>query len=466
MKKENIFDYVIVGSGPAGSVLASELSEKGYKIAIIDRATNVQLPTNKNNFIFAPYINKCNKNYSPIFSNQLGGNSALWDCKIYLISKEEFNSGSWPFHYNELLKFSKNLAKKFKISHKKIYYQKNYGKFYSSISSRVKKIGNVFQFLQIYKNKNIKVFTQSSPVHINFSKNKFVKSMIILNVNKEKTKLNIKKSLILCAGGLGNPNLIQNLFPKYVKNIGKNLCDHPHINLINISEKNSNYLKKFSKYFINGKDNKFENNLYIKKKEFFGGLQLDYISDPSRILKRFYLRSRSILSKKILAKLIFFYSFAFKILSKILQIIQISDKYTFEFFFSQKKNFINSVIVNTKTKDQFGLFKSDINWKLSNNDKKNYQKIINEVENIFFKEDMKNKEFTEDKIFTGLHPSCTTAISKNKFETCIDKNLKLLNYKNVYVCGSSIFNINGFTNPTWTIMCLASRLAQYLKNGS
>ena len=79
---------------------------------------------------------------------------------------------------------------------------------------------------------------------------------------------------------------------------------------------------------------------------------------------------------------------------------------------------------------------------------------------------MKNKKFSENEIFTGLHPSCTTAISKNKFETCIDKNLKLLNYKNVYVCGSSIFNINGFTNPTWTIMCLASRLAQYLKNNS
>ena len=215
------------------------------------------------------------------------------------------------------------------------------------------------------------------------------------------------------------------------------MYDHPHINLINISEKNSNKLKKFSKYFINGKDNKFENNLFIKKKEFFGGLQLDYISDPSRILKRLYLRSRSILSRKILKKLILFYSFAFKILSKILQLVQISEKYTFEFFFSQKKSIVNSVNINRKIKDQFGLFKSDINWKLSNNDKKNYEKKINEVENVFFKENMKNKKFFENEKFTGLHPSCTTAISKNKFETCIDKNLKLLNYKNVYVWGSS-----------------------------
>ena len=72
------------------------------------------------------------------------------------------------------------------------------------------KIGNIFQFLQIYKNKNIKVFTQSSPIH-KFSKNKFVKSLIISNINKEKTKLNIKKAWYF-AGGLGNPNLIQNLF--------------------------------------------------------------------------------------------------------------------------------------------------------------------------------------------------------------------------------------------------------------
>lgn len=52
MKKENIFDYVIVESRSAGSVLASELNKKGYNIAIIDKVTNTKLPTNKNDFIF------------------------------------------------------------------------------------------------------------------------------------------------------------------------------------------------------------------------------------------------------------------------------------------------------------------------------------------------------------------------------------------------------------------------------
>ena len=42
------------------------------------------------------------------------------------------------------------------------------------------------------------------------------------------------------------------------------------------------------------------------------------------------------------------------------------------------------------------------------------------------------------------------------------RNLKLFNYDNIYVSGSSVFNINGFTNPTWTIMSLSYRLSEYL----
>ena len=190
---------------------------------------------------------------------------------------------------------------------------------------------------------------------------------------------------------------------------------------------------------------------------------MDYIEDPSRILKRIYLRSRVIFTKKFLSIIISYYNLLFKIISKLLYLFKIKNKYTFEFFFSQEKNNNNFININKATKDIYGLHKSDINWKLSKSDKKNYQKIIDIVDMLFLQKKISRDKFLEDKIFTGLHPSCTTITTKNKDTSCVDKNLKLMNYKNVYICGSSVFSGNGFTNPTWTIMTLANRLSAYLK---
>ena len=63
----------------------------------------------------------------------------------------------------------------------------------------------------------------------------------------------------------------------------------------------------------------------------------------------------------------------------------------------------------------------------------------------------------------GLHPSCTTKIGDSPENGVVNSDLKLFNYDNIYVCGSSVFPFNGYTNPTWTIMTLALRLSEKLK---
>ena len=63
----------------------------------------------------------------------------------------------------------------------------------------------------------------------------------------------------------------------------------------------------------------------------------------------------------------------------------------------------------------------------------------------------------------GLHPSCTTKIGLNRFDGVVDKNLNSFDCQNIFICGSSVFPINGFTNPTWTIMTLSNRLANHLE---
>ena len=182
-------DFMIIGSGPAGSVLASELTYKGFKVSLIDRANNLK-KTDKNSFIYSPYVEECPNHYTPVFSNQLGGNSALWNNKVYLISEDEFIAGEWLFSYEELLKHSLELAKKLEIDHTQIHDIIEVDGLKYSKSKRIKKLGNIFNYLKIKENKNIKIYSNSSPIKLKM-KNKRIVSATILSL-KEKKKLRLK----------------------------------------------------------------------------------------------------------------------------------------------------------------------------------------------------------------------------------------------------------------------------------
>lgn len=472
--KEINYDYVVIGSGPAGSILSKFLSEKNYKIAIVDRATDKL--KGKKNFIFNPYINKCPNYYTPSFSNQIGGNSALWHKKIYLISKDEVAKGKWPLKYSEILKYSHILARKLKINHKYLIQKNNPRDVFKYSRSNRAKFSNVYHYLELDKKKNIKTYKSSSPVKLFFKDKKMVNAVEILNLeNNTKIKINISKALIFCAGGLGNTFLIKNLLKELKNKSGNFLCDHPHIQIINLSTILAQNFKKISKVFLfssekKKKEKKNEYNIYINEKNYFGGIQLSSNIDPTLLLSRLYLKS-SLFSFigwpfKIFSitinLIIFFINILFKIYYKILDLIGIPGRFSFEFFFSQKKDPSNNLKLNKK-KDNYGLRKLDINWSISKEDINSYNKIINKFlkDSQFFKKRIFSLNKIENKVYVGLHPSCSNSMGSDS-NSIIDKNLKIKKFSNLFVCGSDVFPSNGFTNPTWTIMTLGTRLSYFL----
>jgi len=142
-------------------------------------------------------------------------------------------------------------------------------------------------------------------------------------------------------------------------------------------------------------------------------------------------------------------------------------QYSFEFFFSQSQETNNKVFLDEKSIDNFGLKKVNINWSISLNDQQKYNEIIDAFvgQNGFLKKSDIKTNFIKDFYksgLVGLHPSCTTIMGNNKEKSVVDKNLKIHDIKNIFVCGSSVFPSNGITNPTWTIMTLANRLSKHL----
>ena len=62
----------------------------------------------------------------------------------------------------------------------------------------------------------------------------------------------------------------------------------------------------------------------------------------------------------------------------------------------------------------------------------------------------------------GSHHLGTTRMSDDPSRGVVDSNCRVHGMSNLYVAGSSVFPTGGFENPTFTILALALRLADYI----
>ena len=96
----------------------------------------------------------------------------------------------------------------------------------------------------------------------------------------------------------------------------------------------------------------------------------------------------------------------------------------------------------------------------------NFDDLKNELYK-YTKNNMKNfkrNQLSKNNLYTGLHPSCSTPFKLNPKIGEVTTNLQINGFKNLYILGTNIFPTNGVTNPTWTLMTFAIRLAYFLEN--
>lgn len=125
-------------------------------------------------------------------------------------------------------------------------------------------------------------------------------------------------------------------------------------------------------------------------------------------------------------------------------------------------------------KDALGMQRVEVDWNLTALEKKSYRSMIETIGvacGITGTGRVRLHEWLHDEndsswpetLSGGWHHMGTTRMSENKSEGVVDKNCKVHGIDNLFIAGSSCFPTAGSANPTFTIVAMTLRLADFLK---
>lgn len=123
-------------------------------------------------------------------------------------------------------------------------------------------------------------------------------------------------------------------------------------------------------------------------------------------------------------------------------------------------------------RDALGLKRSCLSWNLSSLDKRSISVMVEQIGIEFARTGLGRVQLADWLIETdafwgivdGNHHMGTTRMGENPRLSVVDGNCQIHGINNLSVAGSSVFVTSGVANPTLTIVALALRLADRLKN--
>lgn len=122
--------------------------------------------------------------------------------------------------------------------------------------------------------------------------------------------------------------------------------------------------------------------------------------------------------------------------------------------------------------DQFGLRRAHLHWEMTPLDKRTMRETAALFDQEIRRLGLGSVEFDPwittdelvwpDNMVGGHHHMGTTRMSNDPASGVVDANCRAHELDNLYVAGSSVFPTSSYVNPTFTILCLAQRLADHV----
>lgn len=452
------FPVIIIGSGPAGITLALSLEKRKIDCLIIEAGDEEYTNESQENYagkIIGDQITDLR--YSRL--RQLGGTSGHWGgwCKPI----EKWNIEKWGIEYSSFSELKDQTCKILEIENN--FQQSKISKYFSQIQFQYSKV----RFADNYKSnlsssKYIHLLVNAQVTHLS-GKNKKFETISVSQNNKD---IILKSEyFILCAGGIENSRIL--LWSKEKDNsiinndlpIGKYWITHPWI-IGGVGFLYKSKIKKIlNEKFINydGPMHIATNKKLVDEKKILSGAMYMNAKEDTKLYKEIikdFLCVAPEYGKKI-AKSIFGKDLK---CGNIFMNLEEPPKET------------NKIILDKKIIDKNGVPITNLYYKKSSETLNSANVILAELGKLFVEKeigriaiinDIENLNGYEN---LGVHHHMGGTRIGNNFKTSVvDVNLKLHDSKNCYILGSSVFPTGGYSNPTFSIVQLALRLAKHLE---
>ena len=452
------YDFIIIGSGPAGITIAKKLESNGKFVALIEggglEETDESRKIYKGKVIGDKYfdLRDCRLRYLGGTSNHWSGMSRNFediDFKRDYLGEEY----KWPISLKEINKYQLEASQIIEI-------ENNFND-HKIFNSNFKSIEFHDSYVN-FKDKYLDEFKRSKKIHLYYNANlkdfrgneRKINSIILESFNRKSLEISAK-NFILCMGGIENSRFLLWIKEKYNNKyfdenlpIGNYWMEHPHFTL-----GNALIMKKKFPYTNLSLEGEVQEKLKIlncgirirwsKEKQSTKKLIKDILCYAPNIGKKFanYFDRNLICGAKIRAA------------------------------WEQAPN-IDSQIILDKDKDFFGIPRPVLNWKKTNLDRRTVLKTLSELNTTLIEKDLgrlqldnwiiKNEEYPDDDELGGNHHMGGTRMHDSKKYGVVDSNCKVYGSKNLFISGSSVFTTGGHNNPTFPIVMFSIRLANHL----
>ena len=453
-------DYliVIIGAGPAGISLALELEKQKIKCLLIEAGSG-EFSELSQDF----YKGKVEGNYPKDLSlqrlRQFGGSTGHWGGVCRPLDEYDYNT--WPINKKNLDPYLEKACKILEIN------QNNFNdKIINKDIKLIKFELSPVNFFSKFYEKIIKsnyIYLSLNTTCLNFEINSSLVTSVICK-NKLNQNVEIKsKFFVLASGAIENcrilkwTNTINN--KNFLNNIpiGNYFMEHPYKKVGFIVGSKEDIRKFFSD---NGKyTNLYNDNFTFAPTE-------DFITKKKILNAGFFVRIRN--THKNIRELICndpgFGNNLVKFINNKKDLCGADIVSSWE----QDPIFDNKIILDNLT-DSFGIPRVKIVYKKTQVMKDTIRFIledlgkyfiINKIGRVAIEEYLYNSdEYLSD---AGYHHLGGTRMGNDINKSVVDKNLKVHNCRNLFICGSSTFPTGGHANPTLSIIQLSLRLSDFL----